>query len=131
MRSKTVHNSIISNYKRTSIGYLYRRILEKILTPYHLRQIRTASDSSNDSDETVSLIKQNVFLRALITSLTEYVRESSNFSSNQQSELIQLTKFSNMSELLTYLDYKEYSKLFHFNFLEESRFILNHELYLS
>ncbi len=42
-----------------------------------------------------------------------------------------VTSFDNMSDLLNYLYYKKHDYYFHFDFLEESRFILNHELVIS
>jgi hypothetical protein len=42
-----------------------------------------------------------------------------------------LTVFDNMTDLLHYLKYKKHDSHFQFNFLEESRFILNHELVLA
>jgi hypothetical protein len=36
-----------------------------------------------------------------------------------------------MTDLLNYLNYKQHDYHFHFNFLQESRFILNHELILA
>lgn len=42
-----------------------------------------------------------------------------------------MTRFTSMGEILRYMEYKEYSKFFQFEFLEESRFILHHELFLT
>ena len=57
MRSKTIAKNVISNYDSVSIGYMYQKVLDKILTKFHLRQMRTASVSSNKSDESVSLVQ--------------------------------------------------------------------------
>jgi hypothetical protein len=57
MRSKNVSKNVISTYNSTSIGYLYRNVLEKIITKYHLRQMKVASVTSGDRDETSTLVK--------------------------------------------------------------------------
>jgi hypothetical protein len=41
-------------------------------------------------------------------------------------EVLLMTTFSSMSDLLHYLKYKKHDLHFDFQFLEESRFILNH-----
>jgi hypothetical protein len=47
MRGKNVAKNVISNYDSVSLGYMYLKILNKILTKFHLRQMKTASNSSN------------------------------------------------------------------------------------
>lgn len=75
MRSKTVSKNVISTYDSISIGYMYIKILDKILTKFHLTQMKKASlKNSNESDESVNLIKQNSFLKTLIASLTQYLK---------------------------------------------------------
>lgn len=57
--------------------------------------------------------------------LMNYMKEE------RSEEVLLMTIFSSMADLLHYLKYKKHDLHFDFQFLEESRFILNHELILA
>ena len=50
---------------------------------------------------------------------------------NEEDSMVKTTAFTHMTDLLNYLNYKNFDLYFQFNFLEESRFILDHELILA
>ena len=72
LRSQNLLKDIIEGYKDYSIGSLFIRILTKIMNKYHMKQIKIASMSVNEADETVGFIKNHPFLRSLFYGLLEY-----------------------------------------------------------
>ena len=79
LRSQNLTKDIIQSYKDFSIGSLYVKILSRIMNKHNLKQLKIASMSIDDKDETVNVIKANPFLRSLFSELLHYskaVKES-------------------------------------------------------
>ena len=84
-------------------------LLQKIITKYHLKQLKVASLSVNDADETTGLVKKSPFLRSIFYGLLELIKKSGDKQKGANiSEWVRksITKFTNMTDLLNYLSYK-------------------------
>lgn len=125
LRTKNLLKDIVHKYKDVCIGELYVHILSKIMTKYHLKQLKAASFSLDTQDELTQLLHKDLFTRNIISNLMGLLQEE------KKDELVLLTAFDSMTDLINYLRYKKHDSHFQFHFLEESRFILNHELVLS
>jgi hypothetical protein len=75
MRSKNIQKSVVANYQSESLGFLYRKVLEQIITKYHLKQMKVVSGQSGEMNEAALLLKQSSFLRTSMTALAEYLRQ--------------------------------------------------------
>ena len=60
---------MIEIYRDESLGILYVVLLQKIMTKYHLKQLKVASLSVNDVDETTGLVKKSPYLRSIFYGL--------------------------------------------------------------
>ena len=77
----------------------------------------------------VNLVKNSPFIRNLIYGLIQYLKNMKKHPKkyeNGKIDAILISQFNSMVDLMNYLNYKDYDYEFLFNFLEESRFILNH-----
>jgi hypothetical protein len=110
----------MNKYKNIAIGELYVRAMSKILTKYHLKQLKSASFSMDTEDEFTQYLRKDMFLRNIIHNLMIYLED------NHEDELLRMTNFHNMTDLMHYLRYKKFDSDFQIEFLEESRFILSH-----
>lgn len=84
-------------------------LLQKIITKYHLKQLKVASLSVNDADETTGLVKKSPFLRSIFYGLLELIKKSGEQQKGANiSEWVRksITKFTSMTDLLNYLSYK-------------------------
>lgn len=66
-----------------------------------------ATLSTNDSDETVGVIKKSPFVRSIFYNLLDLIKKNN----NQNSEIINwmnnwILKFTNMTDLLNYFSYQ-------------------------
>ena len=75
LRSQNLLKDIIEGYKDYSIGSLYIRVLSKIMNKYNMKQLKIASMSINDQDDTVGVVKNNPFLRSLFYGLLQYSKK--------------------------------------------------------
>lgn len=66
---------MVANYQSESLGFLYRKVLEQIITKYHLKQMKVVSGQSGEMNEAALLLKQSSFLRTSMTALAEYLRQ--------------------------------------------------------
>jgi hypothetical protein len=65
------------------------------------------------------MVRRDSFLRSILYASVQNSKEA-------DEEMLKTTLFSNMDDLLNYLRYKNHDEYFHFQFLAESRFILQH-----
>lgn len=77
LRSQNLNKAMVEIYKEESIGLLYVILLQKIMTKYHLKQLKVASLSINDNDETTGLVKRSPFLRSIFYGLLSLIKSSS------------------------------------------------------
>lgn len=74
LRSQNLIKATIEKYKDESIGSLFVVLLAKIMTKYHLKQLKVASLSMNDSDEMVGVVRNSPYLRTVFHRLLEHIR---------------------------------------------------------
>lgn len=52
--------------------------MSKVLTKYHLKQLKTASYSMDTEDELTQLLRKDIFVRNIINNLMNYLKEDCN-----------------------------------------------------
>lgn len=119
LRAASLVKDSLKEYRSTAIGALFVRLLARIMTRHHLKQLRESGQSSGNS------VLKSPFVRSLMGGLLGELRGV------VQGEGIAVTAFGSMSELLNYLTYKNHNKYFQLQLLTESRFMLRHELVLA
>ena len=87
------------------------RAMSKVLTKYHLKQLKTASYSMDTEDELTQLLRKDIFVRNIISNLMNYLKENCN------DEILNLTIFKSMADLIHYLQYKKHDTHFQMHFL--------------
>lgn len=85
--------------------------MSKILTKFHLKQLKAASYSMDSEDELSQLLKKDVFVRNIMHNLMHCMKEE------RSTELLLMTTFGSMGELIHYLRYKKHGLHFDFQFL--------------
>lgn len=91
--------STLKKYEKVAIGELFARAFMKIMTKYHLRQLKQASFGWEK--EVGDFIRKDPFLRSILHASAHDLRTLSE-------ELLKTTIFSNMDDLLNYLRYKNH-----------------------
>jgi hypothetical protein len=77
------------------------RVLRKVLTKYHLRDLKSASENVNPKDELGKMLRSDLFLLNLIQNLAIRLQDE-----EEDDEPIQRTSFSSMADVRHYLRYK-------------------------
>ena len=121
LRSQNLFKNTLRKYEMVSIGELYAKALTRIMTKYHLKQLSSASYGGEG--QIGEFVRKDSFLRAVMNAALRELRNSSD-------TLLKTTAFATMQDLLNYLRYKNLDYNFQLQFLNQSRFILQHELIL-
>jgi len=50
LRSKNLMKTALNKYKKVALGELFSKLFRKVMTKYHLKHLKSASLSSNNSD---------------------------------------------------------------------------------
>ena len=103
----------LSKYRIVSIGELFVRVLRKVLTKYHLRELKAASEDINSKDDLGKMLRSDIFLLNLIQNLAIRLQDD-----EEDDDPIQRTSFSSMADVRHYLRYKGHEEVFDFGFLE-------------
>lgn len=111
LRSKTLFKDTLRKSRNVSLGELFVLVMSRILTKYHLKQLKAASYSMDSEDELSQLLKRDVFVRNIMHNLMHCMKEE------RSSELLLMTIFDTMGDLLHYLRYKKHGLHFDFQFL--------------
>lgn len=69
LRSQHLRKDTLSKYRMVSVGELFVRVLRKVLTKYHLRDLKSASENVNPKDELGKMLRSDLFLLNLIQNL--------------------------------------------------------------
>lgn len=75
LRSKSLFKDTLSKYRNVSLGELYVQVMSKILTKYHLKQLKAASYSLDSQEELAQLLREDVFVRNIMHNLMQCLQE--------------------------------------------------------
>lgn len=75
LRSKNLFKDTLRKYRNVSLGELFVLVMSKILTKFHLKQLKTASYSIDTEDELSQLLKRDIFVRNIMHNLMHYLKE--------------------------------------------------------
>ena len=104
------------------------RVLAKILTKYHLKQLKEASYSLDGTNELATILRNDTLVRNIMAGLATDLQAP---EEGKGEGVTTVTGFNTVDDLLNYLNYKRYDRHFVFKFLEETRFMPHHELVLA
>ena len=65
----------LRKYRSVCLGELYVQIMSKILTKYHLKQLKAASYSIDSEDDLSELLKKDLFVKNIMHNLMNYLKE--------------------------------------------------------
>ena len=65
----------LRKYRSVCLGELYVQIMSKILTKYHLKQLKAASYSIDSEDDLSELLKKDLFVKNIMHNLINYLKE--------------------------------------------------------
>ena len=75
LRSKSLFKDTLRKYRSVCLGELYVQIMSKILTKYHLKQLKAASYSIDSGDDLSELLKKDLFVKNIMHNLMNYLKE--------------------------------------------------------